>query len=163
MSATGLRSHRRCIYWPKSIGGSLHQASTSLWCSRHAEGGARADREHDSYGCCGLVELVVQNPPQLRGIAFHLRIYRSNRIRMIRGIGIPTSQRRIGMGLFLSWLQVSGWACGAMYRREGLRLRSRRGLRRTHRSAATPSAKMPAARLPCGRHRYRSWPASLLR
>src|SRR6267378_8096545 len=55
-------------------------------------------REHDSDGCCGLVELVVQNPPQLRGIAFHLRIYRSSRIRMIRGIGIPTSQRRIGMG-----------------------------------------------------------------
>jgi hypothetical protein len=36
-------------------------------------------------------------PRAVRGI-FISTIYRSSRIRMIRGIGIPTSQRRMGIG-----------------------------------------------------------------
>ena len=81
---------------------------------------------------CEMTPEACRKSPALAAGKFRLRAKRSSKIRMIRGIGMPTNQKEEwACGLPFTLEGIIGWICGARCRRGGRHLLSRQGWRKT--------------------------------
>ena len=102
------------------------------------QGRGQQMRQRDTWSCVPPLVLKRGVKRRLNETASRFQ-WCSSMMRMISGIGIPTSQSRMGMVSLLSFSRVSDWSQGCRKpscpkcRREGRRLRSRRERRKTRR------------------------------